>query len=143
MGPEIACFDIFQTSGAGVEGDQDDIAVRAIGDTSVVHSGHSAECFVIILADNNIELSLIGLAEGLHDFLAAGLGEVTGLLVKDGPSFSVSDFLEALGTSDLSGRTGGSGDDQSIDLVDALRFCIGLQPLAGRKTFCLEVGADP
>lgn len=117
---DLAGHDIGKSCGAGIEGNKDDVAVNAVGNASGVHSLLSAECFVIVLADNYVELSLIRLAVGLHDLLAAFLGEVAGLLVELVPSFGLDILVKALGTSQLCGRTCGSGNDKDVQLADAL-----------------------
>ena len=127
----------------GVEGDDDHVAVHAVAHAGGVHGGHSAVGLVIVLADDHVELALIALAVGLHDFLAAGLGEVAVLAVQDGPALTVRDLLEALGTADGGGGAGGALDDQGVDLGDALGLGVGLQPLAAGETLGLKVGAHP
>jgi len=143
VGVDLAAQHFGQAGSAGVEGDKNHVAANAVLDAGRVHGVFRAERFVIILADNYIELARIGLAVGFHDGLAAILREVAGLGVEDIPAIVIRILLEAIGTADLSGGTGGAFDDQDVQLLDALELGIGLQPGAGRKTFVGEFGADP
>ena len=142
VGVDVAGHDFLQARGAGVEGDEDDVAVNAVGDAGSVHVGHRAEGLVVVLEDD-VELALIALAVGLHDLLAADVGEVAALGVEDGPAVLVGDLLEAVGTADGGGSAGGAFNDERVDLGDALGIGVGLQPLAGGEALILEVGANP
>lgn len=143
VGVDVAGHDFLQARGAGVEGDEDDVAVNAVGDAGSVHGGHRAEGLVVVLADDDVELALIALAVGLHDLLAADVGEVAALGVEDGPAVLVGDLLEAVGTADGGGSASGAFNDKRVDLGDALGIGVGLQPLAGGEALILEVGANP
>ena len=123
-----------------VVGDDDDVTADAVGNTSCVHCVHCAVCFVIVLANNDIELTLVGLQVGFHDFLTTGLGEVAGLRVQNLPLGMVcSNGVEAVGTADRSGGADGAFDNQNVSLCAVQVLS---QPVASQFAFDVAVGAD-
>ena len=98
-----------------IEGNKSYIAINTIGDTCCIHCIHCAVCFVIILADNYIELSLVGFDEGLHNFLATSLCKVTGLRIKNLPVIMLASYLiESFCTSKCRGSSYGTFDYKNV-----------------------------
>ena len=124
-----------------VERNQGNVAIYTIGDSCCIHCIHCAVCFVVILADNYVELSLVGFDEGLHNFLAACLCEVTRLRVKNLPVLMIlCHFIESIGTSDRCGCSYGTLDHKNVCILIAKVLC---QPVSSCDTLVLCVGSYP
>ena len=140
---DVAIENHLQTCLAGIKGDDDNVTVNTVGNAGCLHGINSTECLVIVLANNDVELSFIGFAVGLHNLLAAVLCEITGLLIQFVPSLRLYILIESLRTSDLSGRSCCTGDNQDVQVFDALCLCVCLQPCTCCKTLVLGLGSDP
>ena len=84
-----------------VEGNQSNISVNTVCDTCCIHCIHCTVCFVIVLANNYVELSFVRFDEGFHNFLSTILCEVTRLRIKNCPFIMICCYLiESICTSE-------------------------------------------
>ena len=103
-----------------IEGNKSYIAINTVGDTCCIHCIHCAVCFVIVLADNYIELSLIGFDEGFHNFLTTSLCKITGLRIKNLPVIMLASYLiESFCTSKCCGSSYGTFDYKNVSVFIA------------------------